>query len=80
MDLKQRRILLYILMAATVISAVSAHFSAGQTQTLLIALTLVLIAALILAWMLLWRCPRCRKFLQGLNTKRCPHCGRDLKP
>lgn len=78
MDLRQKRILMYILMAAALISAVSAHFAAGQTQTALIVLTLVMIVVVVLAWMLLWRCPWCGKFLQGLNAKRCPHCKREL--
>ena len=79
MDLKRKKLLVIVLLAVTLAAAVAAYLTAGQIQKWLVAATVVMIVAVVAVWTALWRCPSCGKFLQGLNARRCPHCGRDLK-
>ena len=79
MDLKHRKYCLYAVMAATLFSALAANFTREKTQQVFIVVTIVMIVAMIMSWLSLWRCPNCHRFLTGLNVKRCPHCRRELK-
>lgn len=53
-------------------------FAASMQSTVFLAIDLFLIFALVVFFVIFFRCPRCGKFLGRIDGAYCPFCGKKL--
>jgi hypothetical protein len=54
----------------------------AEARIFLTPIILILLASFVFTYMLLWRCPSCKKIMGRLDVRlsKCPHCGIALIP
>lgn len=78
MNLKKTKEILYGLLAAMLIF-VAICYGKGWFAVWSFAITVILLAAYIVIWMIFWVCPHCGQHLGRMDGgKFCQHCGGQL--
>ena len=82
LNMKQRKIVLTVMILITVVLLLLANLLHGHLARLIAWILMIAsLAMFVLVWAKLWRCPKCGGHLgrMGDGSDRCPHCGEKLE-